>query len=429
MKLINFVMDFDTLLLKVLAIAYLYQIFYLLIGLLVKPRKAKENAALRRYAALICARNEQNVIGELIDSLKKQNYPAELLDIYVMADNCTDNTAETARSHGATAWSRTNTSLVGKGYALNYLLKKIEQLKGSYEYYDGYLVFDADNIVDENFVKEMNNSFDDRYDAMTCYRNSKNFGESWVTAAYSIMFLREARFINHSRQAIGSNCAISGTGYLVSSRLISKLNGWPYHLLTEDIEFTADVTSKGFRIGYCDNAIIYDEQPVTFATSWKQRKRWGRGFFQVMKHYGLKLVGGMFRGHVYNLTSCYDIFMTVAPATLLTLFGLCLNVGALVACYFQPHYVFAAMSRIMLRFIKDAIGSYYISMFFYGLLTVVKEWRRIPADSWDKLRHLALFPLFVLSYIPNTVAALFWKPEWAPISHSSVKEIRSRQNI
>ena len=429
MKIVDFIVGFDSLLLKVLAICYLYQILYTVIGLLFKPHKLPEDVPLKRYAALICARNEENVIGEVIDSLKKQNYPADLLDIYVLADNCTDHTAAKAESHGATVFKRNNPTLVGKGYGLDYLLRQIRLLKGSWASYDGYFIFDADNIVDENFVTSMNKTFSKGYDAITCYRSSKNFGESWVTAGYSIQFLREARFLNNARQLVGVNCAVSGTGFMVSSQLIEENRGWPYHLLTEDIEFTVHSTAKGKRIGYCDEAIVYDEQPVTFALSWRQRMRWARGFFQVMKHYGLKLIIGMFRGGLRNLASCYDMFMTVAPATLLTVFGLFLNIGALVACYFQPHLVFVTMIDIMIKFLKDAFGGYYVMTLLYGLLTVVKEWNRIPANSWDKVRHLLLFPLFIISYIPNTVASLLMKVEWHPIAHSSTKEIKARQII
>jgi glycosyltransferase involved in cell wall biosynthesis len=226
-------------------------------------------------------RGEGDVIGELIDSLMKQNYPKDLFDVYVLADNCTDDTAAVSRQHGATVYERFDKQNVGKGYALDYLYKHVTMDRGV-GYYDGFFVFDADNIVDPQFVAEMNKTFDTgRFDAVTCYRNSKNFGTNWLSAAYSIWFLREARYVNYPRMLLGTSCMISGTGFLVSGKLMEENHGWPYHLLTEDIQFSVNCALNGHMIGYCDKAMVYDEQPTTWSQSWKQRLRWSKGFYQI----------------------------------------------------------------------------------------------------------------------------------------------------
>ena len=159
---------------------------YLVVGLLSRKRPAPRPVRLRRYAVLISARNEAGVIGELIGSLKKQNYPKQLLDIYVVADNCTDATADVARRSGAKVYPRFNRVEVGKGYALDFLLKKLME-DGLFDRYAGFFVFDADNIVDPNFVSEMNHTFDKGgFAALTGYRNSKNFGENWILSLIHI---------------------------------------------------------------------------------------------------------------------------------------------------------------------------------------------------------------------------------------------------
>ena len=135
--------------------AYAYQIVYLVIGLIGKERRGKQDAKLHRYAAVISARNEEGVIGDLIRDLKAQNYPEKLLDVFVVADNCTDGTAAVAREAGAIVYERFNKVQVGKGYALDWLFKRIFADKGK-QTYDGFFVFDADNLVDPNFVREMN---------------------------------------------------------------------------------------------------------------------------------------------------------------------------------------------------------------------------------------------------------------------------------
>ena len=267
-------------------VLYAYQVVYLIVGLVQRVRREKRGQPhLRRYAALISARNEAGVIAELIHSLKRQNYPADLLDIYVVADNCTDLTAAVAQAAGARVYRRADHVRVGKGYALDFLLKKLSE--DGLDHYDGYLIFDADNLVDPNFVAEMDRTFDPaKHAAVTSYRNSKNFGQNWVSAGYSIWFLREARFVNAARQALGLSCAVSGTGFLISGDFLRAQGGWPYHLLTEDIQFSAHCVSHGLKIGYCPGAVIYDEQPTSLGQSWDQRLRWSKGFYQVAGRYG-----------------------------------------------------------------------------------------------------------------------------------------------
>lgn len=423
MRFLTFTVNFNQIIGLLFTLLYAYQVIYLAIGLLRGHRQDTHiPARLRRYAALISARNEEGVIGELIESLKKQNYPADLLDIYVVADNCTDGTAEAAQRAGATVFRRFNRVEVGKGYALDFLLKALAA-DGRDKRYEGYFIFDADNIVDPNFVAEMNRTFDrGGYAAVTCYRNSKNFAQNWITAGYSIWFLREARFVNAARQALGLTCHVSGTGFLISADVVRENGGWPFHLLTEDIQFSAQCAVEGKRIGYCEGAMVYDEQPTQFRQSWDQRLRWSKGFFQVDRKCGLGLVKGIFRGGRRGI-ACYDILMLVAPGVLLTLLGGAANLAVLFSCLFVTDFV---AQLILVSFVGTLWGwfkSFYMGMFLYGLLAVCSEWGRIKAKPWQKLIYLPFFPLFMFTYLPITICALFQKVEWRPIAHKSVGQL------
>ena len=328
--MLHFLDQFNAVIGVLLFSAYLYQVFYTLYGLVVCPRdrrKAKRpnSTPSRRYAALICARNEEHVIGELVASLRAQDYPAELLDIYVLADNSTDGTARAARQAGATAFERFNPHQVGKGYALDELISHI-RMRRPLSDYDAFLVFDADNIVDPHFVSAMDQTFAQGCDVLTSYRNSKNFASSWISASYSIWFLREARFLNNARNICKTSCAVSGSGYLISASVIEGMHGWQFHTLTEDIQFTTFCAIHGIRIGYAP-AEFFDEQPVTFKASWKQRMRWTKGFYQVFFTYGKHLVKSTFRYHRF---AAYDMFMTIAPGMLLSLISMLANATFLV---------------------------------------------------------------------------------------------------
>ena len=406
----------------IMTVAYFYQIVYMLVGLFGRRIKTEDKPGkLHRFAAVICARNEQSVIGELVQSLKQQNYPSELMDIYVLADNCTDSTAQCAEEAGAIVFERFNKHRVGKGYALDYLFKQIARERGV-RYYDGYFVFDADNVVDAEFVSEMNKTYNKGYDVITCYRNSKNFGKNWISAGYSIWFLREARFLNFPRMLFKTSCAVSGTGFLVSGRIIEENGGWPFYLLTEDIQFSVDCALKGHKIGYCDGAVIYDEQPTTFSQSWTQRMRWSKGFYQVDAKYALSLIRGALT-HKGSRLSCYDMFMTVAPGMLLTLFTIVFNTFICASCWSQPHYLSALILSRAGQFIAFALLSFYVGLFLYGLLTVLSEWKKIRATPAQKLGYLTLFPVFMATYIPISLIALVSKVEWKPIRHFSTREM------
>ena len=396
-------------------ICYTYQFLYIPLVLLKKRRPLPHPAASHRYAVLIAARNEENVIAGLLDSLAAQTYDMSLVTVFVAADNCTDSTAAIARAHGAVVYERFNHVNVGKGYALDFLLQHIG---ADYpEGFDGYFVFDADNIVDRDFVREMNKMFDTgEYTALTSYRNSQNFCANWISAGYALWFLRESRFLNRPRTQLGVNCAVSGTGFLVSAQAVREDAGWPYHLLTEDIEFSIACATRGRRIGYCGKAVIYDEQPEKFKQSWDQRLRWSKGFYQVDAKYTGSLLRGCTRGGREGM-SCYDMLMTVAPCNLFTIAVLALSIIVCVTSLTQPAFITYRAMRVLGRIFWLTLRGITASLFLFGAVTMAAEWKRIAGPVHKKILYTFTFPLFMLTYVPISVAALVGKVEWRPIRH------------
>ena len=414
-----------------LTVLYFYQFIYIVIALIGDKKKkldTYEAKKLHKFAFIIAARNEQAVIGNLINSIKQQNYPAELIDVIVVADNCTDDTAQIAREHGAICYERFNNMLVGKGYALDYCFNKIVEQFGDYTAYDGYFIFDADNVIVKNYVKEMNKVFDRGYNVITSYRNSKNYDTNWITSGYSLWFIREAKYLNNPRMMLKTSCAVSGTGFLVNSSIIKKNNGWKFNLLTEDIQFSVVNILEGEKIGYCESAMFYDEQPTTFKQSWNQRMRWSKGFYQVMFRYGRELIAMMFKKREM-FVSCYDMFMTLAPATLLSIGCILLNLIFLAYGATDVH--------MLRRILPGTLGSiafagvnFYLLMFSIGFITLVTEWNKILAPANKKIKSLFTFPLFMITYVPISLVALVKKVEWKPIAHNiskSVEEIELQQ--
>ena len=149
-----------------------------------KEKPASSFKPTKKFAMVVAAHNEEIVISELVDSLKNIKYPNDLYDIFVVADNCTDNTAEIAEKHGAIVLRRFNKVDKGKGFALEWAFNKIFEMEKGY---DAFCVFDADNLVSPEFLMEMNKRMLEGHRVIQGYIDSKNPFDSWISASYSFL--------------------------------------------------------------------------------------------------------------------------------------------------------------------------------------------------------------------------------------------------
>ena len=393
-------------------VAYAYQVIYMLIVLrrgMVQLAPAKKKHS---FAFVIAAHNEEAVIANLVRSIMAQEYDGNI-GCFVIADNCTDATAQCAREAGAVAWERNDLVRKGKSWALDYAFARL--MDEYTDQYEGFFVMDADNIIAPDYVDKMNDAFDAGYLVCTSYRNSKNFDSSWVSSAYATWFLREARFLNNPRMMLGTSCAISGSGWLVAASVVRGMHGWRFHTLTEDIQFSTFCCAHGIQIGFSP-AEFFDEQPVTFKASWIQRLRWTKGFYQVFFSYNKNLLHGIVHDHRF---ASYDMLMTIAPAMLLSLASALMNSGYLLLGWLGHGY-FATETEMQmcLGSLIMTFGSIYVTFFITGVITTISERKHIHTRKrWRIFTNLFTFPVFMLSYIPITVVALFKKVEWVPTKH------------
>lgn len=393
-------------------LVYLHQFVYIIVGTLVRFKERHVAKAEHTIGIVIAARNESAVIGNLIASVRACDYPQDKVRIFVVADNCTDDTAELCRGLGCTVFERSDLTRVGKGYALHFLFDKLHSDKEFAPLIpEAYIVLDADNLVKPNFISEMNRAYDAGYGMVTSYRNTKNFGANWISAGYGYWFLHEARHLSNCRRMFRLSCAISGTGFLISADVVREFGNWKFFTLTEDIECSTAYVLSGRKVGYAPDAELYDEQPVKFSQAWRQRERWSKGFYQVFGKSGAKLVKGCFKSF-----SCYDILTTIFPALLFSVAMLVvLPVSAIVAACLGDTAA-AACAGAGLGY---SFAAMYGLMFIICLTTAVTEWRRIKAPAYKKILYLFTFPFFMATYIPISVVALFKKVEWKPIEHTA----------
>ena len=403
-------MDFLNILSTILALTtcacFSYQILYLLLPLFRKTELSGMQQR-TRYAILIAARNEEAVLPHLLKSIQAQDYPRELITTYVISDNCTDNTAAVATAHGARVYQRFNNKQIGKGYALNYLLEQIRR-DGELDRYDAFLIFDADNLLQKDYVTQINKVCSDGYEVFCGYRNSKNFGTNWISSGHAIWYLHESTHLNQSRMILGNCCAVSGTGFGFTRELLERIGGWNFFTLTEDIEFRTWCATHGVRIGYSHDAVLFDEQPTSLSVSARQRTRWVQGGIQVSLRYALDYLRGIFRGGRTGWASFESATQSIW------------GYGFSAISYMLRMLVILLASRwlgLAEALLVTAVTA-YISLFCVGALTIMTERSRIRATKEELLRALVTYPFYVMTYLPIAVASVFRKPEWKPIAHT-----------
>ena len=386
----------------------LYQAVCIVISLFAKPIKFPEAPMNKRYAVLISARNEANVIGNLIDCLHSQTYPSELIDIWLVADNCTDNTAEVARNMGCHVIERFNKEQVGKGYALTYLLDQMNE-SGASDPYDAFFRVRCRQQTRQALHRGNEQGLPSRFQNP---HQLPQFREP-VRQLGVVRF----RVVVHPRIALRFRLPHVARQQLPRGRhrlhvlpeIMRRNNGWKFHLLTEDLEFTMDSVLHGDRIGYCGTAILYDEQPVTFAQSWRQRLRWSKGFLQVFRYYGPALIKRAVRERDF---SAVDFTLLLCPFTVLgiarVLLGMLFAACGFVTWQSQLNSLTGWTSGIVIS---------VIGMMGLAALTIVAERDHVGATNKELLAYVLAFPIYMLSYVPISFRAVFAKSEWKPIEH------------
>ncbi len=358
---------------------------------LLPAKKPKPVEHKQHFAVLIPARNEATCIAGLIESLKKQAYPPELCDIYVIPNNCSDNTAEVAVCNGAKVLP-VSSSVKSKGAALHeafdWLLKN--------EHHDAYCVFDADNEAAPTFLLEMNRALLTEARAVKSRILAKNAADSVTAACYEIYFCNANVFLNRARKVLRLPARLIGTGFALRRDLLQELGGWNTRTLTEDAEFYAMLAARGEHIAFCPEAVTYDEEPRSFRESLVQRRRWMSGILET----GLQKAPALLEG--IGTPNAFFGAMDAAIQFLFPLLQALLLPLACVQLVLQPQ---AALSGVV---------GFCLGAMLTGLAALLLQ-RRLNRHT---AAALLFYPIFVFSFLPLlTWSLLFPKKTWTPILH------------
>ena len=382
-----------------LTLMLLWQLVISFFGYSRSTKNYEDHAPEKRFLVLVPAHNEEAVIGDIIDNLSHMEYPRELYDFYILADNCTDRTADVARSMGANVLEFTKDSPdapTGKPIALQKALNAI----GNYQdRYDLIMFFDADNLVDPNMFLEVNSQYLDaggKADIIQCYLGAKN-RKGAVALFYYMSYTITNRFFQFAKSRMGLNSVIGGTGFAVSAQYLHSRGGWTAMSLTEDFELQIEATCEGRKILWNNNVRVYDEKPTAFRASFRQRTRWAQGHWYVAFKNTLPLFRALFQRRISPL-EFFSTFMYLYSLTPFVILVLQLIAGALLLAV-RGLSVLPSMPEPGAWLASNVPG---ILLFFYCFvfLFYVSEWmdNRIPFSIKE-------LPFMLWSMLINTFVA------------------------
>ena len=352
-----------------------------------------------RLVVLVPAHNEADYIGRCLETLRAQDYPADLFEVAVIADNCTDATASIAASMGARVLVRDNPEAPGKGPALRWAM---DQLLAQERPPDGVVVVDADTVAAPGLLGALATRLAAGADAVQgeylALPDDDSPGATLRAAGF--LLFHKVRF--SGRAALGLPCSLVGNGMLFSRRLLEEMP-WGAFTSAEDLEYSVDLRLAGHRPVYAHDAGLQAPLPSGGHAASVQRLRWEGGRFHVVRTRLPKLVREIVLGRRWSLLDA-AVDLAVPPLGVLALVAaagtaassLMVIVGAgpvwivlpwVVASVSIPAFVLAGLASAgapAATYRALALAPRYVAS---SLLTRLRLLGGLRADTWERTQR------------------------------------------
>jgi cellulose synthase/poly-beta-1,6-N-acetylglucosamine synthase-like glycosyltransferase len=373
LALVFLVLSFAVLYLFLLALAWC--VGYKKISSLPPPQK--------RFAILVPAHNEEKVIEQCLGSLKNLNYYPNLFKTYVVADNCTDQTPQIAKSNGVDVLERADQTHRGKGFALAWGLERI-----NLSLYDAVIILDADCIVQGNLLLALNHRLSKGQKVLQVYDGIYNIGQSLLTYLLYLGNSVENYLFYGGREVLGLSSLLRGTGMCFSTEILQKFS-WKSFSEAEDLEFSLQLIQNGSKIHFVPETKILAIQPSGMQTAYTQKRRWAGGTFQLIRSHVFRLLSKGITGFKPGLIElAFSLSLLSRPFLIL------LNILALLATPFLP-----VIHEITLIWWGVTLLSAQIC--YLGLSLLLAE------SKARALKTLYLAPFYLLWLFSIQIASLF----------------------
>lgn len=386
-----------------------------------------------KFLLLVAAHNEEAVIDETIQNLKKIDYSPELFDICIVSDNSTDNTTNIAESHKVmvidTIQKRFKREGVGKPAGIQYALREIG-FENVQRNYDLIMVLDADNFVDEHILKEVNSQYieKEKPEAIQTYLDTKNYGKI-SSLSYSVIFWTNNRFMQAAKYRLGLPNSIGGTGFCIRTDWLINNGGFKFKSLTEDLEMEIEIVKNGGRILWNDFAGVYDEKPEKTKVSMVQRHRWIKGHWYVAFKQTLPLLFKFLT--TFKLKYLDKVFFLLSMGKALHVVLITVLLSFIGILFISTSGVFHVMLISDLKAVWNIANEYYFYIYGINIFLILYSFGVLPIYSTYKkmgkhnpLKVFIAVQWFVFTDLIVQIIGLFTWPRqgvWVATPHEKTQ--------
>ncbi len=423
LSIINYVVLF------IIGVPLLVQILYVLFAW-VKKKKFPKSDKLARIAFIIPAYNEESVIYDTVkDALDNQDYPKELFDVYVVADNCTDNTAKLAEQAGAKVMIHNDPDPAHHMalYPLKYGIDKLLEM----DKYDLIVHLDADNHMNKEFSRLMNDAYQSGVDFARPYEGALNATQNFYTKACTLFYTFDSRYGSRVRERLNIAAHINGSGATMSTKMLKACGGYDSKTISDDAEFNFNRMLEGYKGHYVEDAIVYEDMPSSFKDTLNRNKRIYNGGVKLLKTKLLTMLGKFFTtgriSYIEMFMSYIFIFLTFILCTWIPLYYIFDFTFVSLAAYGHIEISLMDVSyyQSVLWNTIYIMAGILLSLFLFfgiiqGLVLVLIDYKKMGAKSPKELISAALlFPCFLFVYVVTLCMGAFSKPGWNKIKRNA----------